>query len=259
MMNIKIRFKSTLIALCLLGSPAYAATMTLDFDQFEDSDVPSSGAGAGAPAGPVAFNNANHGVYDAYLPSILLGDDGWDSSISFDANAGYIFDAVSLRFVGGWQNVYTAPVSGAVSTTSATEQLAEAMRTDTLSKLDYPNVAFTGYRSGAVVAMQEQTYSGGAPTPVSFSSAFTALDKLKIELNFGYADSLDPRIVGNMLYYCPNERCGILEFDDLVLNVLTDPGNGPTTVPLPTPLLMLGSAFFGLASLSWRGKFSRAS
>lgn len=251
-MNIRIGLKAILFVLSLVTMPASAATLTLDFDQFEDPDVPESGAAAGVPVGPVGFKNSNHGIYDVYAPSILLGDDGWTSYISFDANAGYLFDAVSLRFINGWRNVYRAPVSGAVDTSDVAAQVTEAIRTDSFTKLDYQNVAFTGYRDGAVVAMQMETYAGGPPLDYAFSSAFLGLDKLMVEVKFGGAIDIEPMIIGNSLYYCPNERCGILEFDDLLLNVLTEPGSGPAIVSLPAPALMLGSALFGVAAFGRR-------
>jgi len=246
-MNIRIGLKTILTAFSLLTMPASATTLTLDFDEFEGDDVDQSGGAAGAPAGPVRFINANHGVYDTFLPSILLGDDGWDSSISFNANAGYVFDAVSLRFINGWRNVYKAPVTGAVDVDDVDAQIAEAMRTDSLTRLEYENVAFTGYRDGAVVAMQMETYGGGPPSEFSFSDAFMGLDRLMVEVKFGGAFDIFPIISGSNLLYCPNERCGILEFDDLVLNVLSEPGSGPTAVPLPASALMLGSALFGIS------------
>lgn len=257
-MNTRSGLKLAALAYSLLCAPVSAATVTLDFDQFGDPDVPSSGNQAGAPVGPIGFINANHGLYDAYLPSILLGDDGWDKSISFDAREGYVFDAVSLRFITGQQNVFYAPLSGAVDMTSPFLQLQEALRTDSLTRYVIPNVVFKGYRDGNVVAMQVETYDGEPNVTQTFGNGFTDLDRLVVGLDFGYGNGDDPVIVGNWLYYCPNERCGMLKFDDLLLNVQAASDQNFAAVPLPAPALMLTTAMLGMVSFTRRNRAARA-
>lgn len=247
-MNMRFSKFSLLAVLFLIAPMAHAMTLNLDFNEFDDVGAPTGGGAAGGPASPVSFINTNHGLYDAYLPSILLGDDGWDSRISFDANPGYLFSANSVRLVGGAPNIWTAPISGAVDTNDPTEQLAEAKRTGSLIRQASRYVDFIGYRDGAVVATQDETFGFEPPKTVEFNSSFVDLDKLVVSLDFGQAISDEPTIVGNMLYYCPNDRCGSLEFDDLLLNVSSN-GTGPATVPIPSSILLLGSAIFGLIRL----------
>jgi len=251
-MNIISGLKLSLTALFLLSMPASASTLTLDFDQFGDPDVPLSGDQAGAPVGPIGFINANHGIYDTFLPSILLGDDGWDTSISFDAREGYLFDALSLRFVSGHKNVYSAPLSAAVSPTSEYYQLQEAKRVGSLVQSDFPYVTFSGYRDGAMVAMQTATFDGLPNVTKTFANGFVNLDRLVVALDFGFASGLEPLIFGDRLYYCPNERCGLLKFDDLLLDVRPLNGGTIAAVPLPAPILMLTTALLGISAFAQR-------
>ena len=248
-MKFGLKILAFLIGL-LAGGQAAAVPLTFGFDAF-GAPVPPGGGGAAAPNQPVTFSNPNHGTYGLFVPRIVLGDDGWDSEIAFDANAGVRFDAVSINIVGGFQNVFTSPVSAAAFLFDPYAQLSLAQTNGTLSQHIYPNLNFSGYRDGALVAFQEVTYTGALSDPVvfGFSSAFSDLDRLELALDFSHAVGYWPVIEGNTLYSCPQGRCGLVELDDLVLDVAAGtPGSGgePANVPLPGGGVLLALGLLGL-------------
>lgn len=243
-MNIYLRLASVIWILSA-ALPAGASTMTFNFNEFANQDF--GGAGAGAPVGPISFNNANHGTYNTFLPAILLGDDGWSNEITFYANAGFQFDALSLTLRSGFQGIWKSMVTAAVDLGDPFAQLDYALDNDTLEQVIYPNVIFKGFRGGAQVAAREVTYIGAAPEALSFDASFAELDAFQVSLDFMGADYFMPTIMGDYLLHCPAGRCGLLEFDDLALNVEPAGASAPAPVPLPGAGLMLGAAILGAA------------
>lgn len=244
-----IKYAAFLCAL-LAGQAAQASTLNLNFDVFANS-IGAGGQAAGAPVGPISFVNSNHAAYGLFVPHILLGDDGWDSQISFDATPGNRFDATSIDLIAGFQNIWRAPLSGAVPIWDEFAQLAHAEAIGSIEKVISPNLIFKGFREGAVVAHQSVTYTGEDPAPktITFNSVFSDLDSLLIMLDFKNVSGFWPAIIDNMLYHCPLNRCGLVEMDNLVLNISAAPagGSGPAAVPLPGAGWLMVLGLVGLA------------
>lgn len=254
-MNIRTCLTS-LFAMLLLALPASASTTTFNFNEFANPDLP--GGAAAAPGGGVTFYNANHGVYDTFIPTILLGDDGWSEFIRFSAADGYSFDALSLRILNGFQDVWMARVNSAVDANDPYAQLSHALSTDALTQMIYANVQFRGYRDGAQVAYREETYEGGGQVELSFGASFEDIDLFEVSLDFKGASYDGPEIVGDYLLHCPSGRCGQIEFDDLALSITPPAAGAPALVPLPGAgvLLGLGVLGFGLVSRSKKREHS---
>lgn len=240
------------IAGMLGASPARAVPITLTFNEFANPDSLAVAAGS-----EVAYSNPNHMVYGNVAPNILLGDDGYSGRMSVMANAGTLFDAVSIDLIEARNAVFEAPVNPGVILDPWT-QMFTAQTDGTVSQYIYENLIFEGYRWDQLVATTAITFDGSAAATHHFSSDFADLNRLDITVDFAGARFYGPMIEGDKVMYCEGS-CGYVRFDNLSLDtqsqaVAAAAVQTVTTVPVPASGLILGS---GLGLLFWVGRRMR--
>lgn len=241
-----------LFAFLGLVRPALAVPVTLTFNEFGSADTVPVAAGGG-----IGYSNSNHMTYGNVAPNILLGDDGYSSRISFSTDAGTVFDPLRLTLLEGRNGVYQAPLQP--GQLDPWDHVFAAMSAGTASQLTYDNIIIEGYRWDALIAQTSLYYDGQQAQELLLPSNFTDLTRLDIQLSFNGANLTTPLLTDASVIYC-DASCGYLRFDDLDVDLTTQPVAAAALVPTLPPVTSMpipGAGPMLLLTLAGLGLFRR--
>ena len=233
----------------LAPRPAAASPITLTFNEFSTIAAPAVAAGNG-----VGYFNANHMSYGNVAPNILLSDDGMAGQITFSATAGVLFDPYRLTLLEGRRGVLNADYDPLVGP-DPWSQVFAALDTGRTSDLIHDNLVMQGYRWGDLIAETRTGFAGTAAEEFLFPAEFTGLTRLDISLDFAGANHVAPQIIDDTIVWC-NGSCGFLRFDDLVVDISSQPVGAAAvevaSMPIPASWLLLTAACGAIAAAARR-------
>lgn len=236
-------------AICLLSTPANAATFTIEFNEITDS-FERGEPSICAKAENISYCNYAKGLYGEFGRDALIGDFDWGQRITFRADPGTYFTPLGFDIIYSFSNLYRLEIDcGGSDDPHYCETYGPDYFYDFVAnisaddRVEYDYLNLSGFRDGVKVASMDMD-----PSKVSvaaFGKEFTAIDALVFQLDPSFVDrTFNLFHFGDYYYGCVTNHGG----DPQVCNELRFDNLRVETVPLPASLWLLGGALGALGA-----------